>query len=126
MQDDKRNLSVARGHLKSAYEEVMRAQGWTERDISGAALDRALDQLNLVVRRLEQQRVRLGRGEVARAVEGAFAGVTLALQGVHDVRNNSSMEHGPLLEQVRTRLAAAIEAVDEACRLADVRAPEQG
>jgi hypothetical protein len=120
MQDDTRNLTVAREHLKSTYEEVMRAQGWADRDTSLAALNRAVDHLNLVVRRLEQQRNRIDRADAVRAVEKAFAGAQTALQGVHSARNSPETMYGPVLEQVRLQVNTALEGVEEACRLAEV------
>jgi hypothetical protein len=117
MQDDGRNLTVAREHLNAALEEILRAQGQAEQSMAEASVGRALDQLNLVVRRLEQQRTLAGRGDQGRAVERAFAGATTAWQRTHDTRNAGAVTQGSFLEQIRLALGEAIDAVDEAVRL---------
>ena len=57
MQHDTRRLTVAHDHLETAYEEVTRAIGLTERSMSEQAARRALDQLDLVLRKLQDEAV---------------------------------------------------------------------
>jgi hypothetical protein len=112
MQKDTRHLTVAREHLQSAYEEITLAQGNPERSIAEAAVARALSHLDLVTRRLEQERSMAGRGELGQEVEQAFAASRQAWQRAHDVANDWS--RSALLEEIRQGLTGAIEAVDRA------------
>jgi hypothetical protein len=114
MQKDKRNLTVAQEHLRSAYEEVTQAQGQAERSMAEAAVGRALSHLDLVSRRLEQERAQVGRNETARAVERAFAASRLAWQGVHNTLNDWPRSVPQALDPVQQNLLEAINAVDAA------------
>lgn len=118
MQKDTRNLTVAREHLRAAYDEVTTAQGQSERSIVEAAVRRAITHLDLVSRRLEQEREILGRGATANAVERAFAATRLAWQGLHDLLNDWPDSVARALDPVRVRLLEAAEALEEACRVA--------
>src|SRR5688572_3701050 len=115
MHKDKRNLTVAREHLRSAYEEITLAQGNPERSIAEAAGRRALDHLNLIVRRLEHERSMVGRDEMARAVERAYAAAQRAWQGSHDALNDWPRNASLMLDPIRNHLIEALEAIDGVC-----------
>ncbi len=114
MQDDKRNATVAREHLGSALEELMVAQGNPEVSAAQAAVARAVDHLNLVVRRLETERAKTGRDAHGQAVERAYEAARQALQSCHGARNNwDGAAH--MLEPARQQLVVAQQSLDAAC-----------
>ena len=115
MQKDKRNLTVAREHLRSAYEEITLAQGNPERSIAEAATRRALDHLNLVVRRLEHERSMVERNEIGRSVERGYAAAQRAWQGAHDALNDWPRNAALMLDPMRNALIEALEAIEGVC-----------
>lgn len=115
MQQDTRRLTVAYDHLRSAHEEVTLAMGQSERSIAEAAVGRALNHLELVWRRLEHQRGREPRNAAGIEVERAFNASRMAWQGVHDVLNTWPRRHAQMLDQVRTDILEALDAVGRIC-----------
>jgi hypothetical protein len=114
MQNDTRRLTVARDHLRAAYEEVTRAQGQAERSMAEAAAGRALSHLDLVWKRLEHERQVSPRKGSEQAVERAYTASRSAWQGVHNVLNRWPASPAAALDPVREQVIAALEAVDEA------------
>jgi hypothetical protein len=115
MQQDKRNLTVALEHLRAAYDEITLAQGNPERSIAEAAARRALDHLNLIVRRLEHGRSTLGRDAEGQAVERSYAAAQLAWQAVHDALNDWPRNAALVLDPLRNHLIEAIETLGTVC-----------
>ena len=113
MQRDTRNITVAQEHLRASYEEITLAQGSPERSIVLAAIDRARSHLDLVSRRLEQERAMAGRSDVGQSVEQAYSASRLAWQGVHDMLNSPDTL-GPQLDAVRQNLLQAQAALERA------------
>jgi hypothetical protein len=115
MQQDTRRLTVAYEHLRAAYEEVTLAMGNPERSIAEAAVGRALNHLDLVWRRLDQERQRESRGAAAVELERGYNASRLAWQGAHDLLNTWPRQHSQMLDQVRNDLLEALDAIGRIC-----------
>lgn len=115
MQQDTRRLTVAYEHLRCAYDEVTLAMGQSERSIAEAAVGRALTHLDLVWRRLEHERQKLGRTATAVEVERAYNSSRMAWQGVHDLMNRWPRQHTQLLDEVRNDILEALDSTSRIC-----------
>ncbi len=115
MQKDTRNLTVAQEHLRTAMQEVTLAQGQSEQSMARASAERAMRNMDLVVRRLETERGRLARTSLETELEAAFASAQRAWQGLHDVLNDWEYASQAGLGQVRDDLAAAEQRVTSIC-----------
>lgn len=115
MQQDTRRLTVAYEHLRTAYDEVTLALGQSERSISEAAIGRALNHLDLVWRRLERERERETRSATGVEVERAYNAARMAWQGAHDVLNAWPRQPAGMLDQVRSDVLEALDAVGRIC-----------
>jgi hypothetical protein len=113
MQSDTRRITVSREHIEAACEELARAQGSPERSMAEAAVRRALDHLNLVSRRLEEERAVAGRMKHGPAVGEAFRFTQQAWHGVSAIMQDWSAH--TRLGEIRADLTRALEALDEAC-----------
>ena len=113
MHKDTRALTVAQDHLQNAYDELGTAQGQSERSAAEAAAQRALAELNLVVKRLEHERHVEHEDEIEDAVERAYTAAHAAWQSVHDMLNDWDKRHQ--LGDTRSRVMTALQAVRDAC-----------
>ena len=109
MQHDTRRLTVAHDHLERAYEEVTRAVGLTERSMSEQAARRALDQLDLVLRKLQDEAVRGNRGSAVEAVDRTLYHARHAWQSIHDALNDWEYAARRSLDAARNSLVAGLE-----------------
>jgi hypothetical protein len=115
MQQDTRRLTVAYEHLRTAYDEVTLALGQTERSISEAAIGRALSHLDLVWRRLERERERETRSAAGVEVERGYNAARMAWQGAHDLLNAWPRQSAGSMDQVRSDVLEAMDAVGRIC-----------
>ncbi|MGV3723762.1 MAG: hypothetical protein ACO1SX_22920 [Actinomycetota bacterium] len=115
MQQDTRRLTVAYEHLRAAYDEVTLATGQSERSIAQAAIGRALNHLDLVWRRLEHERERETRSATGIEVERGYNASRMAWQGAHDILNVWPRHHAGMLDQLRTDVLEAMDAVGRIC-----------
>src|SRR4051812_49169072 len=111
MQNDTRYLTVARDHLTSALEALRLARGQNERSLLGAAARRALDPLHLAWRRLEEERARVKRKDIAEQVELAFRASQAAWQQVQDLLNGKEGPQGPTLDGIGREILAALATI---------------
>lgn len=118
MQKDTRNLTVAQEHLRTALQEITMAQGQSEQSMAHAAAQRAMRNMDLVVRRLETERGRLAGTSLETGLEAAFASAQRAWQGLHDVLNDWEYAAQAGLGRVRDDLAAAEQRVTDVCEKA--------
>ena len=70
--------------------------------------------LDLVIRRLEDERGRIDDRSLAAQVEQAYTAARAAWQGVHDALNDWPRAHSQALDTVRSRLLEALEVTDAA------------
>jgi hypothetical protein len=110
MQDDTRNLTVADEHLKTALEEISLGAGQTEQSMIRAGAERAVRNMDLVLRRLQQEQSRSSRDAKGAAVDRAFNDSERAWQAIHDFLNTGDGS----LHAIRATLEEAREAVAEA------------
>lgn len=118
MQKDTRNLTVSEEHVRSALTEITLAQGNPEQSIARAAAERAMTHLDLVVRRLENERGRLTRTSLETEMEAAYAQAQRAWQGLHDVLNDWEYSYRSGLLTVRDDLASCEERLVRLCEAA--------
>ena len=111
MQKDTRRVTVSGEHLQAAYDEITLAMGQAEQSIAVAAVQRAIDHLNLVIRRLEEERARSDRGLAGTEVERAYTAARAAWQGAHDAVNHWPERHSPALDPVRNELIDALDSI---------------
>ena len=116
MQKDTRRITVSRDHLRSASDELSIAVGNPERSMAEAAARRALDHLNLVTRRLTEERAIAGKMEHGPAIDEAFRCSELAWHAVSESLNH--WEHRERLPEARQHVTNALHSLDEACELA--------
>src|SRR5687768_14557775 len=114
MQKDTRRLTVARDHLQCAYEEITRAIGLTERSMAEQAAVRGRDQLDMVLRKLQDEAIRAARTDGARPVEQTLSHSRHAWQSLHDALNDWQMSAPKALDEARNSVLAAIETVETA------------
>jgi hypothetical protein len=114
MQQDTRRLTVARDHLQSAYEEITRAIGLSERSMAEQAARRALDHVGLVVKRLQDEQMVDFRSEAEAPSQRALSCAQHAWQCLHDALNDWEMAARSSLDHARLDAMAALDAVDAA------------
>jgi uncharacterized protein YecT (DUF1311 family) len=113
MQQDTRRLTVARDHLRAAYDEVTRAIGLTERSMAEQAAQRGRDQLDLVVRKLQDEQIRMGSSDGAEPATRALSAAQHAWQSLHDALNDWEVSAPSALSGARTSVLSALEAVGD-------------
>lgn len=112
MQQDTRRLTVAQDHLQVAYEEITRAIGLTERSMAEQAASRARDQLDLVVRKLQDETIRVGpRSHATGPTERALFSSRHAWQCVQDALNDWEVSSPTAMADARNSVLEAMEAV---------------
>jgi hypothetical protein len=114
MHYDTRRLTVARDHLQNANDEIVRAIGLSEASMAQQAVQRALAELDLVLKKLgdEQGATRGTAGEPVAAC--ALSAAQHAWQRLHDALNDWEMEQRRALKEARDDVRTAIDAVDGA------------
>jgi len=108
MHEDLREVTVSLEHLREACGEIGRAMGQTERSAAEAAARRAVDHLNLVIRRLEHAQSLPLRDEVLEAIDHAYSSTRMAWQGTHNALNNWEHQAARRLDAAKTQLSDAI------------------
>ena len=111
MQHDARRLTVAHDHLETAYEEVTRAVGLTERSMSEQAARRALTQLDMVLRKLQDEAVRGSHGSAAEVANRTLHHARHAWQSLHDALNDWEYAARRSLDAARSSIIAALETI---------------
>src|SRR5205823_3320565 len=119
MQCDTRHLTVARDHLASALEELRLARARDERSLIEAAARRALDPHHLAWRRLDEERARVKRNDIAEQVELAFAAAQAAWQQLQDFLNGKQGPEGPTIDGIGRKIMDALAAIETASKEAE-------
>lgn len=114
MLTDTRNLTVASDHLRAAYEEILRAEGCTERSMVESAVLRTRDHLDLVLRRLEQEATRKETDDIAEMLEQTDSAVEEAWRIAHAIGAGTREPSMDALEIIRVSLLSALALVEEA------------
>ena len=113
MQNDTRNLAVARDHLTSALDSLRRARAQNDRAVLEGAARRALDDLHLAWRRLEEERARSERKDTKEQAEVAFGAAQTAWQHAQDLIAGRQVPEG--LEGIGREIMTALSAIETAC-----------
>jgi hypothetical protein len=114
MQMDTRRLTVARDHLQIAYDELTGCKGQTEGSMVRAALERGIDQLNLVLRKLQEQIDQGERSPILDDVEAAYEAAHRAWQGAHNLLNDWPPSSGPAVGSLAEEARRALLRVESA------------
>jgi hypothetical protein len=118
MQRDTRRLTVAREHLKTAYDEITLAQGQAEQSMVEAAVGRRVRPLVLQPSPHQVHLVQRAP-EISAGVERAYAASRRAWQAIHDFRNLGMPTGRPILDTIRNEVIDALSAVDEVVQTAE-------
>ena|SRR5690349_22820227 len=114
MQSDTRYLTVARDHLTAALDDLRLARARNERSLTEAAARRALDPLHLAWRRLDEERTRVKRNDIAEQVELAYRAAQAAWQQVQGFRDGKQGPEGATFEGIGREILAALAAIETA------------